>query len=296
MIYEYAVSPKLFGSLPNLGLLFHAFAASSGRMVSDYPRRKWTQLARELIARTVSEDSERKEYMELLMALEKYALVERQGPLWTKEKNWIDNAMDEHHQRPFHGILVDAPISNEPRVIAMGASMQRHAAWQASGTSTVPRRAADMVKSVVSLIEMSTTLVLVDRNFDPADGRFSNVLATFADRIKAQAHQPRIQQIKFVTTYEKFSTAAAFEERCRDFLPGAIPIGISVSFHLKAKNLLHKRVVLTDRGCVLFDPGLDEGIGEALIGRLSIDEFQSEWSMWNKNVVSTFTIDGKKPK
>lgn len=139
MIYEYAVSPQLFGAQPNLVLLFHAFAASSGRMVSDYPRRKWIQLARALIARAVNEESERKEYMELLMALDKYALVERQGPLWTEGKNWLDNVLDEHRQRSFHGILVDTPLKSEPSVIAIGASMQRHAAWQASGTRSVRR-------------------------------------------------------------------------------------------------------------------------------------------------------------
>lgn len=296
MIYEYAVSPQLFGTQPNLVLLFHAFAASSGRMVSDYPRRKWIQLTRALIARAVSEESERKEYMELLMALDKHALIERQGPLWTEGRNWLDNVLEEHRQRSFHGIVVDKPINSEPCVIAMGASMHRHAAWQALGTRSVPRQSAEMVRSVVPLIDISTTLVLIDRNFNPVDGRFSNVLAAFANQIKAQAHHPRIQQIKYVTSYEiHCSTMQEFEARCRQFLPSAIPVGISVSFHLKAKNLLHKRVVLTNRGCVLFDPGLDEGNGNVLLGRLSKDDFQTEWNEWDKSVVGNFSIDGCKP-
>lgn len=155
-----------------------------------------------------------------------------------------------------------------------------------------------MVRVVMPLIGMSTTLVLVDRNFDPADGRFSKVLAMFAERVKEQIHQPRIQQIKFVTTYEdeKFSfSMPKFESRCREFLGTQIPVGISVCFHLKAKKLMHKRVVLTNRGCVTFDPGLDEGDGNVLLGRLSRDDFQTEWDSWSKSVAGTFTIDGSKP-
>lgn len=94
-----------------------------------------------------------------------------------------------------------------------------------------------MVESVADLIDMSTSLILVDRNFNPADGRFSKVLVAFADYLlNKHIHQPKIQQIKFVTTYEQDhcnKTIDQFEKRCRYFLSRILPNGIEVKFHHK---------------------------------------------------------------
>ena len=49
MIYEYAVSPDLFRNPANLNLLFQAFEAGSGRLISDYPRQKLFQYVRSFI-------------------------------------------------------------------------------------------------------------------------------------------------------------------------------------------------------------------------------------------------------
>jgi hypothetical protein len=294
MIYEYAVSPQLFGSRANLALLFHAFRADHGRMVSDYPRRRWVQLTHALIKSAVSEDSERKECVELLMALQKHALVERQAPLWTDGKLWVENAIDEHKRLPFHGIVADKQISSLPQSIAVGPSMNKNGAWNTPATRSVPRRAREMLESVRSLIDMSTSIVLIDRNFNPSDRRFVSVLTRFAEHIKAKTHHPRIQQIKYVTTYELSGTTAEFEKSCRTFLPNAIPVGISVRFYLKVKNLFHPRFVLTNLGGVNFEYGLDEGDGEVLVSRLSSEDFQQQWDSTELKVAHSFTIEGCK--
>ena len=149
---------------------------------------------------------------------------------------------------------------SESDVIPIGVSMLSHNRWPVPSTRSVPRRSDDMVRSVADLIDMSTSLILVDRNFNPADGRFSKVLAAFADYLlNIRIHQPKIQQIKFVTTYEQDhcnKTILQFEKRCREFLPSILPNGIEVRFHLKVKNLLHARFVLTNKGGVNFHFGL----------------------------------------
>ena len=300
MIYEYAVSPHLFGSPENLKLLFQAFEPGSGRLISDYPRRKWLQYVRAFIKKSIQEESERNAWIELLISLEKHALFERQGPIWDDHNgvDWIMNAINEHHRRPFRGILNDKASAGEPDIIPIGVSMYSHSRWKVPSTQSIPRCAIDMVKSVADLIDMSTSLILVDRNFNPADGRFSKVLVAFADYLlKVRTHQPRIQQIKFVTTYEQEhcnKTSKQFEKRCQEFLPGILPYGIEVKFYLKVKNLLHPRLVLTNKGCVNFEFGLDEGNGEVVLSRLSVDDFEKEWAQWDKKVGHQFTIAGLK--
>lgn len=300
MIYEYAVSPHLFGNPANLDLLFQAFEAGSGRLISDYPRRQWVQFVRAFIKKSIQEESERSAWIELLILLERYALFERQGPLWDDRDgvNWIMNTINEHHRRPFRGILNDKAIASEPDIIPIGVRMHSHCNWKAPSTRSVPRRAVDIVQSVSELINMSTTLILIDRNFDPSEGAFLKVLVAFADYlIKVRTHQPKIEQIKFVTTYEDFKTKETqnkFKRRCQEILPEILPSGSEVKFYLKVKNLLHPRFVLTNIGCVLFDWGLDEGDREVLLSRLSADDFKKEWMQWDKQVVDTFTIFGLK--
>mgnify|MGYP003379828703 CR=1 FL=1 len=90
MIYEYAVSPDLFRNPVNLNLLFEAFKAGSGRLVSDYPRRKWLKLVRAVINESIQEESERNAWIELLIKLRNNdVLFERQAPLWDEECYWI---------------------------------------------------------------------------------------------------------------------------------------------------------------------------------------------------------------
>lgn len=300
MIYEYAVSPHLFANRENLQLLFHAFEPGSGRLISDYPRRKWLQYVRAFIKKSIQEESERNAWIELLILLEKYAISERQGAFWSDGNgfNWIVNAIHEHHRRPFRGILNDKANTDEPDIISLGVSMYSHNNWKAPSTRSIPRCASDMVQSVANLIDVSTTLILVDRNFNPADGRFSKVLVAFAEYLcNVRTHQPKIKQIKYITTYDQEHcnrTLNQFEKRCQTFLPEILPNGIEVKFYLKVKNLLHPRLVLTNKGGVNFEYGLDEGHGEVILSRLSVEVFEKEWAQWDKKFVREFTIAGLK--
>ena len=63
-----------------------------------------------------------------------------------------------------------------------------------------------------------------------------------------------------------------------------------MKFHFKSKGKLHPRFLLTDRGGLNFESGLDEGNGQTLVSRLSEDAWTKEWSSWNSNVYSTFEI------
>jgi len=53
--------------------------------------------------------------------------------------------------------------------------------------------------------------------------------------------------------------------------------------------------VLTDRGCLQYGIGLDEGDGDVLVTRLSNDNFIDEWDKWIKweqSCCHKFLIEG----
>ena len=299
MIYEYAVSPLLFSHPSNLPLLFQAFEGGSGRLISDYPRRKWLRYAREYIKQSVNDQVDQRACIELLMGFEKKrVMLERQGTLWDDQKNWINNAIDEHRQRKFRAILNDKTIPAENDVIGYGPAISGNPLWPNPGTRSVLRQAPELVKSAADLIGVSTTLVLVDRNFIPSEARFLNVLKALAEHVRNSPSPWRITQIKYVTAYEKdrnlFQTPQLFEKDCNFFIPSVIPAGIEVKFIIKTKALLHKRLIMTDRGAILFEHGLDEGQGSVLLARLSADDFENEWSLWNTQQMHSFTVIGTK--
>jgi hypothetical protein len=279
--------------ISDVAFLYEAFGIDQGRLISEYPRkRKWTQVARQLISQHARDESERSALIELLIALEKRALYDRQSATWDDNKGWTENAVDEHARRQFRAILNHKPTAQTD--VTTIADIWKVAPWKNPPSLSIARNARQMVDTALPLIHLSKTLVLIDRNFEPADARFSKVLIEFAKRLLTQAHAPKISQIKYVTTHEDSNnrTVKLFENECRTILQSRMPLGISVKFVLKAKRLLHDRFVLTDRGCLQYGIGLDEGDGDVLVTRLSNDNFMDEWDKWEQNSCHNFVIEG----
>lgn len=296
MIYEYAVSPFLFNYANNIAFLHEAFGVDHGRLISEYPRKKkWIQIARHLIEKTARDDVEKSQLKELLMALERRALYDRQGAHWSDEKSWLANVLDENARRAFRGILNHESVNDYKEVLTV-ADTWRASQWKSPPSISVPRTAASIVEAVMPLVRLSTTLILIGRNFEPVDARFSKVLVEFAEQLLRQTHQLKITQIKYVTTYESNKgaprTINMFENECRSILSSIVPRGISVKFIIKVKKLLHDRFVLTNRGCIQLGIGLDADDGDVLLTRLSNDDFMSQLEGWNKQSCHEFDIHG----
>lgn len=298
MIYEYAVSPALFGDIHNIAFLYEAFGIDRGRLISEFPRkREWSKYARHFISKCARDQIERNALIELLIAFERKALYERQRTHWDNQKNWIENALYENEQRAFRGILNHDPVDDQKGVMTIGNTW-RATQWNNPQSISVSRTAPNLVQAAMPLISLSTTLVLIDRNFEPTDARFSKVLIEFANQILRQKHQPKITLIKYVTTYESDKNAPRtinmFESDCRTALTSSLPRGISVKFIIKVKKLLHDRFVLTDRGGLQLGIGLDEGEGNVLITRLSSEDYLSQFDVWNKQSCHEFLIEGNR--
>jgi len=226
MIYEYAVSPALFKNISDVAFLYEAFGIDQGRLISEYPRkRKWTQVARNLITQHARDESERSALIELLIALEKRALYDRQSAIWDDNKGWTENAVDEHSRRQFRAILNHKPT--EQADVTTIADTWKVPQWKSPPSFSVSRNARQMVDAALPLVHLSKVLVLIDRNFEPADARFSKVLIEFARRLLTQTHAPKISQIKYVTTHEDNNnrTVKLFENECRTILQSRLPLG-----------------------------------------------------------------------
>lgn len=182
--------------------------------------------------------------------------------------------------------------------------MGEHKCWTCPGSAYVDRNASAMVQTVGPLLDLSTTVILIDRHFHPGDGTFVRVLCEVARRLlKNDSLQP-VTQIKYVTSNIKASVEL-MESACRTLLPSMLPRGIEVKFLVVAKELLHDRFVLTNLGAVQFGQGLDEstglheGTGQVLVTRLGDTPFtrlMDQWKAWNgentRTKVTIFSVQG----
>ena len=133
-----------------------------------------------------------------------------------------------------------------------------------------------MCRRVSALLRHSQELVLVDRNFDPGEPRFANpfeaLAGSRADWRRLELHTakpdpfvPDVQESKYRRNLELSVPAGARLVVC--LWPG-LPDG----------ERLHPRFVLTERGGVHFDYGLDEGPGTTLVSLLEHEVFLRLWS------------------
>ena len=306
MMYEYAVSPALFDSEGRLAFLYEAFGIERGRLISEYPHRKWEQIARAVIARNAKDEYQSRVWKEALIALCKRALYPRPGSHWIEGQTWTANAIAEHTRagrRGFHGLLVEGVCSLHPDAVEIGISLAGHPCWPCPGTLYVDRTAPKIVEAVAPLLDLSATVILIDRHFNPGDGSFVNVLSTIARHLLSNGAIRPVSQIKYVASNIKVSMEY-LAEQCRLLLPSALPAGIEVRFLVLPKELLHDRFVLTNLGAAQFGQGLDEaglreGNGQVLVTRLGEGPFgtlSAKWKAWNnRNAVTknlVFSVSG----
>lgn len=291
MIYEYAVSPALFDSDAHLAFLYEAFGIEAGRLISEYPPRKWDRIARAVINETANGEYQRRAWTEVLIALLKRARYERPGSQWNDGINWVTNAIAEHVRpgRPgFHGLLVESGLLPHPDAVAIGTGTAAHRCWPCPGSQYVDRVALAMVTVVAPLLNLSTQVILIDRYFHPVDGSFVNFLSTIAMHLRTNGAIRPVSQIKYVTSNIKM-TMELMEAQCRALLPSAVPRGMDIKFFILPKELLHDRFILTNLGAAQYGQGLDEaaglheGNGQVLVTRLGNGTFgtlTAKWETW----------------
>ena len=289
MIYEYAISPALFNSEDRIALFATSLGMEHGHLVSDYPKGQWEQLVRQVIKNSSQGDAQRKTWMECLISLRKQGVViSRMSPTWDSGKTWVDNAVDEHQRSVFRAIVNDKPHPACHEVVSIGVPLATSALWGVKGSQHVARQASVMVDQMKGLLDLSRSVVLIDRNF-LIDGRFTNVLSRLAAYMANGKKGPRVTQIKYVVSDLNFQPAE-LEKRCNETLPALLPRGVSVKFFIKQKSKLHDRFVLTELGGLDFGKGLDEGQGVALVKRLGHDAWTKEWGEWDKDFYQSFEI------
>jgi hypothetical protein len=135
-----------------------------------------------------------------------------------------------------------------------------------------------MLDCVERLLAHSDELVLVDRNFDPRKPRFAKPFEAFT------SVRPGWRRLELHTALPSGFDADRQEAAYRRALELAVPerTTLTVCFWpgLEGGERLHPRFVLTDRGGVQFDYGLDEGESQADTTLVTLLEHEVFLGLW----------------
>ena len=281
MFYEYALEPQLLNNWRDFRYFFENMGMSRGRLISRYPKH-WKRLVYESL--TDCGDMERKRIVEALKRADEKLL--RRNNEWDGNKDWLTNAEAEHVRSPFHAIIARDNPHASASVLIGDALDEEEPLWILNNTCDVPRRAQDMADGVATLLQASREIIFIDPHFGPDLARYRRPLHCFL-RVALQNRTTPIERIEF--HMKEMPRIPYLDEEYQNLSATIIPSGIEVRFvmcrEMPGSEKLHDRYVLTERGCVRFTVGLDDGIeGETTgINILSDEQRSSTWDKYLSN-------------
>jgi hypothetical protein len=284
---EFAIEPDLFANF-NLGSeILSGIGVEHGRIIGALPK-KWAQRVRD-VGREHNKDKQQLKLIERLNHL-KATIVPRDFA-FDGNRPWQDQAFEAHVQKPFHALLLNGTNANAASIDAtlglLGVPL-----WEADRKLVVPRNSHNLVSALSFLLGQARVISIVDSYFDPSvqlrDSRWLKPIHAIAKALPTDGRLNRFE-IHACNSWDpkRRWQPGIFVSHCRNNLSAALPKGI------KAKALLwqerkdgpefHERIIVTDLGGAVIDPGVDEGpAGKMytlrLMGNAEIQEYFTKFT------------------
>lgn len=266
MIHEFAVEPEVMASYQHFRELWPQLGAAKGRLVAEYPP-DW----RDRVCRLAYEVSSIKAAS--IAARIKPPPGQGAVPFWIptnrpldKGKDWLANAEKHQPPRDFKAIVARKNPRAQTRVLVAGEFNQDLAPWKLPTQCEKPRTAANLLDCVRLLLNHSEDIILVDQNFDPLLDRFKDPLAAWLQSRdpKCPWRRCELHMSHPMNNGQPDKTVLAVRQSyLSSELPSVIPTGTALqAFHWLRKpggKKLHPRFIITERGGIQYDYGLDEG-------------------------------------
>ena len=299
MLYQYAIDPGCLNNWDRFSSVTSGLGVSHGRLLSRFPNNWFNEVQRACNEFTFRQ----RQQMGIELARIRESAHRKSALKFDKQKSWVENAIDQYPEAPFHAILTGNCDSGEEWVIKLCEQLlSQHTRWQVPREKPVKRTLDDIANAVSPLMEMSNKIIFVDRNFAPANERWQD---SFTKMLEVATQNRNLKkpnlEYYFVIDTERLKiggTAFGFDEYCRRKLEGLIPPEAKIRLCRLAKRTegegIHARYILTDRGGIRIDWGLDGGKpGETTdVGLMDSELWKQRWNEF-QNAAQTFEILGE---
>lgn len=302
MLYEYAVEPQVLSTWAEFRYFAERFGNEHGRLISKYPE-SWPKRVWESC--TESSPINRHRIQEGLIALRNRLLKTKRD--YNEELGWLENAELAQASEPFHAIIVASSCKIQKAIVANDLC-DDSPLWRVERDGQVPRQAQDLAALAESLLFHSTEVSFIDQHFGPTSKHGRPLAAFLASARKGK----KLSRIEYhLKGSDDRSMFKAGLERQRPHLNLAADESIIfIRWNcIKGAQNLHARYLLTNRGGIHFDYGLDEGDGTTAWARISDElwrqrreQFEPEtgcfelvdaWKVTRYNVTEVFRKGGK---
>jgi hypothetical protein len=202
----------------------------------------------------------------------------------------------QHYANPFHAIITERNEENLEFILIAKDIIAETPLWDVKREAHIPRTADELGIAISHLLKMSNRILFVDRNFEPATSRWQKTLRRFMEisltgRFSSVNFEYHIQY-----DHKNPMKRDEFKEYCERNLSGIIPTGSEIYLFrwdsIHQGEGIHARYVLTERGGVRIDWGLDTGSEGQTTDITLMDD--SLWKQrWDEYQESSRTFDFK---
>lgn len=259
MIHEYALDPDAISDWQSFRFFVDQFGTSQGRLISQFPK-KWKKLVYQAVERKQPSPINRARIEEKLKSIDPLLLEQRRE--YDGEKNWSVNAVEQNGTLPFHAIITADGTVGGPTVLKADKVNSAEPLWAIGNQRAVERTATALCDAIRPLLDVSSVIKFIDPHFDPEAYRFRESLAVFAQVFSNRLSDVRLEY-HFLDNGHKPLFDAAFQRTCREQLSDLLPTGCELRLvrwrERGGGEDFHARCVVTDRGGVLIERGLDTG-------------------------------------
>lgn len=262
MLYEYAVEPQVLSSWSDFRYFVGRFGNGQGRLISKYPDA-WPRLVWESCAETSPINRRRIE--EGLVALRNRLLKTKRD--YDETMGWLENAEQAHKSEPFHAIIASSSSECSETIVA-GELSDDSPLWKVARDGQVPRQAQAMAVLTESLLFHSSEVYFIDQHYGTTS-KHGRPLAAFLALARKGKKLLRIEYHLNGTEDKTLFKAGLARQRTHLNLAMDESILFIRWKCIDTGENLHPRYLLTNRGGIGFDYGLDEGDGTTDWRRLS---------------------------
>jgi hypothetical protein len=263
MIQEFAIEPTVLDSWSRYDYFMADCGVEKGRLVAEFPVMHWKKRVWQAVSgnpKRTPKDEQKIQYHLQHTAEAKLVYIARSYHFQTDAPCWLDQAAREHAVKKFRLIISSAsPTGIADAIQADEFDKHDVAAWQVDTTCQIDRTPDAIAGLTRLLCAKSNVVKLLDPHFDSGEPRFKKTFRKLFEAICQAADS----KVKIEVHCGCTQSQQDFTDKLRDEWPGLIPPGRKVFFYRWAEEpqgeQLHRRLILSERGGILVEAGLDTG-------------------------------------
>ncbi|TWT44379.1 hypothetical protein RAS1_07930 [Phycisphaerae bacterium RAS1] len=259
MVHEFALEPATLATWEQFRYLTEKFGVDNGRLIAQFPK-SWKKLVYDAFAG--AGDVEKKRIEERLQQESFSRKLTRSNRTYDSAQAWLPNAVRQQEgSDPFRAIIATTNPNTCPSVRIASELDETDRLWSVSREAKIARTAHDLTAVAVPLVRCSRELLIVDPYFDPQVPRFFDVFQSLIREACGARTPPG--RLELHCSNARSGTTDHWEGQCSSRL-GRL---IGANFRLRVVRwaqraggeTFHARYILTERGGLRFDVGLDAG-------------------------------------